>query len=572
MMSNMKKMSIIKVNTVASRGMAMGQAMIFDKPQLTASRKIISPDKVEGELARYRQAVDTAVAQVSSLSNQSDVFAAYADLIQDYALTELVENNIKNELQNCELAVENAIRTFSDMLAAMDDEYMRERAVDIRDIGYRLLSILQGRDVHAPVSCAGESDKPLIIIADDLSPSDTIKMDKSRIAGFVTQRGGITGHVAIIARSMGIPAFVGVSGIMDLVADDSSVILDSVNGEIILNPDEVMREEFLGRKLRWEEKQKLLLHYGKKPAFTIDGKPVKVLANAGCVEDVKCAAEYGADGIGLFRTEFLYMNSKHFPTEEEQFAVYKEAAVSFNKEITIRTLDIGGDKALPYFPFEPEENPFLGWRAIRISLSMQSVFKTQLRAILRAGFFGKLRIMYPMITGYEELVQANEILEECKAELAAEGKPFDRDIQVGIMIETPAAVILAHDFAHHVNFFSIGTNDLTQYILAVDRGNRNVAALYNTFHPAVLKSIHHIIKAGHSAGIEVGMCGEFAADFEATRLLVGMGLDEFSVAAASVPEIKQRIRNISVAEANASAAELRDCYTQKCVDKIIADS
>lgn len=552
----MSSMRIIKAEKVAAAGMSIGRVSKYSKRQISASKQRITPDGVESELERYRAAVAAAVDQVTALSARSDVFAAHAELLQDYALAELVKENITDKLENAELAVEHAIAAFSDMLESMDDAYMQERAADVKDIGERLLSVLQGVSRQA---FQGSSDEKVVVIADDLTPSDTVTMDKDQICGFVTQKGGLTSHVAIIAKSMGIPSFVGVQGVMDIAADGETIILNTEDREIILEPGETVKEEFISKKLDWEEKQRRLLDIGKKSACTTDGKHVKVFANVGCLEDVRRAAEYGADGIGLFRTEFLYMEGKHFPTEEEQFAVYKEAAIAFEKEITIRTLDIGGDKGLPYFEFEHEENPFLGWRAIRISLSMKELFKAQLRALLRTSPFGNIRVMYPMIISLEELEQANAVMRECKAELQAEGKPFDSALKVGMMIETPAAVMLAEEFAQLVDFFSIGTNDLTQYMLAVDRGNQKIAELYNPFHPAVIRSIEKIIKAGHAAGIEVGMCGEFAADQSAVGILIGMGIDELSVAFPKVPDIKQTILGLCAAQSKAAAEKIQTC-------------
>jgi phosphoenolpyruvate-protein phosphotransferase (PTS system enzyme I) len=366
-------------------------------------------------------------------------------------------------------------------------------------------------------------------------------MNKKLILGFITEEGGITSHVSIMAKSLNIPALVGVAGILDIIQSCDTVFMDADNGDIYINPEPDAAKE-LEQKLQQSRKIQIrLLENAKKPAITKDGKQLKVYANVGNLNDVEQAARLDVDGIGLFRTEFLYMQSDHFPTENEQFEVYKKAVQILNREIVIRTLDIGGDKKLNYYTFPKEENPFLGCRAIRFCLGHPEIFKTQLRAILRASIFGPLRIMLPMIVSVEEAEKALALLEEAKQELRDRNQQFEENIPVGMMIETPAAVECAEEFAEMMDFFSIGTNDLTQYMLATDRGNKKLVDLYNPYNPAVLRAIARVIEAGHKAGIEVGMCGEFASRPKAVTLLLGLGLDEFSMSASDIPMIKDAI-------------------------------
>jgi phosphotransferase system enzyme I (PtsI) len=399
-----------------------------------------------------------------------------------------------------------------------------------------------------------------VIVAEDLAPSDTANLSLELVKGFITEKGGITSHVSIMARSLGIPALVGVSGILQTVKPGMLIAMNAQSGQVILDPDEATQALFAEKQKAFEIRMKQLEETSTLPAVTTDGHKVKVYANVGSVQDIRNALPYHVNGIGLFRSEFLFMESNHFPTEEEQFSTYKEAILTLGHEIIVRTLDIGGDKGLSYFEFPVEENPFLGYRAIRLCLDRTDVFKTQLRAILRASQFGPLRIMIPMIISVEELEAAKAIIQTCKDELTAEGLAFDEKIQVGIMIETPAAVLMAPDLASRCDFFSIGTNDLTQYILAVDRGNQRISHLYDSCNPAVLRAVKQVIDAGHAAGIEVGMCGEFASDLTVTEFLLGLGLDEFSMAAGETPIVKEKIRTLSYAE------------SQKKTRKIIAAS
>ena len=393
-----------------------------------------------------------------------------------------------------------------------------------------------------------------IIVAQDLTPSDTAKMDMELVLGFVTEEGGVTSHVSIIAKNNGIPCLVGVGPMLEDAKTGMQMVLDAGAGRILLEPEADVIEEYKKKAEEFEKFQRELKQLASLPSETKDGHAFSICANAGNIADIQNCLQYQIEGIGLFRSEFLYMESDHFPTEEEQFEAYREAAELIGgKELTIRTLDIGGDKELDYFEFPKEDNPFLGYRAIRMCLDRTDIFKTQLRAILRASAFGYIRIMYPMMISLEELEQANTLLAECRAELDEEGISYDKKIQVGMMIETPAGVMMAEEFAQRVDFFSIGTNDLTQYFLAVDRGSKKIAALYNSFHPAVLRAIAHTIRSAHKHGAKVGMCGEFASDARASGILLGMGLDEFSMSAGETSLVKHRLRNCTYEEARIQA-------------------
>lgn len=542
----------ILVKKTSSNGYATGKALIYQKPSYEPETYLVhTTEDKQAECEKYEKAVETAQEELAVLAEQSEIFQAHLMLAGDEILKQNVIELIVEEAKNAQQALYDASNAYYEMFQAMDDAYMKERAADILDVRNRIMRILQGKEA---VDLANLKE-PVIVVAQDLAPSDTATMDVKKVLGFITQEGGVTSHVSIMANMLGIPALVGVSGILEQVSKDMLICMDAQNGRIVLEPDAAVQEVFINKQACYEEELQELAALEKEEAVTLDGHNVQVFVNAGSVEDVQKAVSHHVYGVGLLRSEFLYMENTHFPTEEEQFDAYKKAAELASEELIIRTLDIGGDKSLSYYEFEKEENPFLGWRAIRISLSMKEMFKTQLRAILRASAFGKVKIMYPMIISIEELEEANAVLEECKEELRKEHIAFDADIAVGMMMETPASVLLADEFAKRVDFFSIGTNDLTQYILAVDRGNKKIASSYNSYHPAVLRAIAHIIDAAHRAGIKAGMCGEFAGDTKATRLLLGMGLDEFSMSLGQVNRVKKIIRQTTFADANKEAKE-----------------
>lgn len=538
-------MKTINVKKTASKGVLIGKAYVVTRPDLTADRSYVAEGAVDAEVARYEAAVEAAKADLAVLAEENAIFGAHLELVQDPALTDTVITAIQGEKKNAELALEESVDMFAAVFASMEDEYMRERGADMKDVGKRLMCKLKGVEDNA----LGSINEKVIVVAKDLAPSDTAVMNLEYVTGFITEEGGVTSHVSIMARNLGLPALVGVEGIMSEVKNGDEIAMDAKAGIIILSPDEAVKAEYTEKAEKFAKREKELAEIALLPTVTTDGKTAELYANVGGIEDIKTAIANHAEGVGLFRTEFLYMENDHFPTEDEQFAVYKEGAELLEgKELIIRTLDIGGDKGLSYFDFGEEENPFLGYRAIRVCLDRKDVFKTQLRALLRASAYGNIRIMYPMIISMEELDEANALVEECKAELDAEGIAYNKDIVVGMMVETPASVVCADDFAKKVGFFSIGTNDLTQYTLAVDRGNKKIAAKYNSYTPAVLRNIKRTIDAGHAAGIKVGMCGEFASDPKALKILLGFGLDEFSMSSGAISEVKAELRSSSYAE------------------------
>ncbi len=553
-------MLAINVERTASRGIAIGSAFIVTRPQLKKVFASIPEQEIGNQIKRYEEAVACATKDLGSLAVTNAIFGAHLEMVKDIALYDGVITKIKSDKLCAEAALEATAAEFVFIFESMEDEYMRERAADIKDVSHRLMCHLQGVKSNPFEGLTGE----VILIAKDLAPSDTVALDLTHIKGFITEEGGITSHVSILAKGLGLPALVGVEGILSKVKQDDIVIMDAQEGRILIEPDGAVLEQYRMSIEEQRRKHEELSKLKSLPAISRDGRKVQLCANVGGLKDIKKAIEYGIDGVGLFRSEFLYMDNTHFPTEEEQFAVYKEAAILCGKELTIRTLDIGGDKGLSYYEFDKEENPFLGWRAIRISLELIEVFKTQLKAILRASVFGEVRIMFPMIISIEELRQAKAILGECKKELRQQSIDFSEEIEVGMMIETPASILMVEDFAAEVDFFSIGTNDLTQYLLAVDRGNQRISKLYNTFHPAVLRSIKRVIEAGHNHSIKVGMCGEFAGDEKAVKLLLGLGLDEFSMSASALWNTKDIIRASSYEEARQLAKEA--CLKQTITD------
>lgn len=556
-------MKRIEVSKTSSKGIVMGKVFLAEEQDLSPEERVIEAGQTDTETAAYEHAVEEVIADLEPLAEKSDIFAGHLELAKDIALKEGVLNRIQTQACCAQKALHETAEEFRMIFEMMEDEYMRERAADIQDIRNRLMRKLKG---------IGDGDfdsitEQVILVAKDLAPSDTAKLNLEYILGFITELGGVTSHVSIMARGMGIPALVGVEGVMSEVCPGDFVIMDASGGVIIVNPEPEVIEEYKKKAEEFDRYQKELEESSSLPTVTVDGRKLEVCGNVGSLEDVKNAVKYQIDGIGLFRSEFLYMESDHFPTEEEQFDVYRQAAELLGeRELTIRTLDIGGDKGLDYFEFPKEENPFLGYRAIRIGLDQKEILKTQLRALLRAGTYGHIRIMFPMIISIEEVVEAYAVLEECKDELHKEGIPFQEEIEAGVMIETPAAVMMAEELAEKVDFFSIGTNDLTQYFLAVDRGNQKIAAMYNSYHPAVLRAIYKTIQAGHKYNRKVGMCGEFASDIKAVKMLLGMGLDEFSVSPQEAAGVKYQIRNASCEQAQKLAEEV---MKQPVIDSVM---
>ncbi|WP_100065174.1 phosphoenolpyruvate--protein phosphotransferase [Miniphocaeibacter massiliensis] len=562
-------MSQYKIGIVASEGIAIGKAYLFIKEDLEISNLKIEDNQVDGEIDKFKKAVEEYSEELNntevSTETQQEVINAHIGMLDDPFLLETVEEKIKNKI-NAEKALDDSIKEMVTMMQSLDDEYLRERATDYKDIGERLLYKLKG------IKPKNLSDLPedSIIVSKELTPTDTSLMNKDRVLGFAMDLGGKTAHTSIIAQTLGIPALVGMKDVSSSVKEGDFLILDCYEGKLYINPEENIIKEYK-EKVEEIKQEKIRLEAIKfKEAITKDNHKVEIACNIGNIEDLKLGLSQGAEGVGLFRTEFLYMENDHFPTEEEQFEVYKEAAEMLDgKPLIIRTLDIGGDKSLSYFKFPEEENPFLGWRALRICFDMPEIFETQLKAILRASAFGKVRILLPMVISVEEIKRVKEILTKVKEKLKNENIEFDENIEVGIMVETPASVIIADDLIKYVDYFSIGTNDLTQYILAVDRGNDKISNLYNTYNPAVLRSIKQVIEASHKVGKWTGMCGGFAGDTKATKLLLGMGLDEFSAPAANIPKMKDIIINISMEDAKEFADNILNIETTSEIEEVI---
>ncbi len=523
-----------------SGGLAEGKAYVVrtQEPAETACSKIADP---QTEINRFESACKIVQHELELLATEHPVFAAHGEMIADPMLTEGVCEKILTSSCCAVRALRQTVEELCEVFMNIEDEYLRTRIDDLRDVGRRIERVLNDRTVENPFA---HMPYDSVIVADELSPSDTALMDFSRLSGIITASGSSTSHVAIIARSRGVVAWIGVGSQISLIKNGDWVLLDGERDEIIVTPDESIRLTFLDRL----EQQNAATHHDVRSAcisaITRSGRRIDVLGNAGSIAEVHAALVAGAEGIGLFRSELLYMNTSDFPDEQAQYETYRAVAECCgDRPLTIRTLDIGGDKSLPYFTFAAEQNPFMGWRAIRISLARRDLFRTQLRALLRASASGNLRIMFPMIATCDELHEARMQLNACMQELTSEGLPYNTQIRTGVMIETPAAVIMADRLAAEADFFSIGTNDLTQYIMAADRGNARVGYLCNPMNEAVQRAIAYVIRIAHNAGIECGMCGELAADNQATSLLLEMGLTEFSVGAAAVASLKARICN-----------------------------
>lgn len=541
----------------ASDGVAIGKVYLFEKTEIILNEENIHESDVEKELNSLNRAIEEYSNELKNRETTTDaedeVRNAHIELVSDPSLIEMASDKIKNSLQNAELALHSTIQEMASVFEMLDDEYLRERAADYRDIGENIMYKLKG---IAPKTLS-LLDDDYIIVAEELTPTDTSTMDKDHVLGLVMELGGKTSHSSIIAQTLGIPAVVGMKDIRSNLKNDDFIILDALEGVVIVNPDEKTIADYEAKFASIKANKELAEKYKFEKPVTLDGRSVEVVSNIGGIEDLKLALEDGAEGVGLFRTEFLYMEGNDFPTEEYQFSVYKEAAELLEgKPLIIRTLDIGGDKGLDYFEFPKEENPFLGWRALRIGFDRKDILRTQLRAILRASAFGDVKILLPMIISVQEIQTVQEYIEEFKSELRDEGHDFNENIEVGIMIETPASVFVAEDLIQNCDFFSIGTNDLTQYILAVDRGNEKISHLYDYFNPAVLRAIKQVIDASHKYGKWTGMCGSMASDVQATYLLLGMGLDEFSSVSSKVGLIKSVINNAKLSEAEKFAEKV----------------
>ena len=527
-------------------GVAIGRLAIYHKADNQVKREKISD--VEAELARFEEARNTAKEQLAGLYEKAlkevgevnaAIFEVHQMMLDDLDYVESVTNMIQSQEVNAEYAVATTGDTLSEVFASMDDDYMRERAADVKDISNRVIAILQGKGAGGL-----NADEPVILLADDLAPSETVQLDKSKVLSFVTRHGSTNSHTAILARTMNIPALIGIDYPED--AEGKMGIVDGYEGKLIIDPPVSVLETYQKRKEADEEKKRLLLELKGKENVTIDGTKINLYANIGSVADVASVLANDAGGIGLFRSEFLYLESSDYPTEEEQFAAYRKVAESMaGKKVIIRTLDIGADKQVDYFHLDKEDNPAMGYRAIRICLDRRDVFKTQLRALYRASYYGTISIMFPMIISVIEVKEIKKVIAEVKAELDEEKIPC-KDVEIGSMIETPAAVMMSEELAQEVDFFSVGTNDLTQYTLAIDRQNPKLDNIYDSHHPAILKMLKMIVDNGHKGGCWVGICGELGADTTLTETFLKMGFDELSVSPSMILKVRQEIRSIEL--------------------------
>ena len=559
----------------ASPGIVFGKALVLKEEKIVLDFQKISEDQIESEVARFYAGREAAVEQLNSIhqralkslgEEKAAIFEGHLMILEDEELEEEIIDYLRSNKVNASVAASKIIDQQVEMLSEIDDEYLKERAGDIRDIGNRLIKNILGMHIVD----LGDITEESILVAYDLTPSETAQLNLEKVLGFITDIGGRTSHTSIMARSLELPAIVGTNDVTARVNTGDYLILDAVNNRVYVNPTQAEIDELKTLEVKLAEEKAELAKLKDLPAVTLDGHKVDVVANIGTIRDCEGAHRNGAEGVGLYRTEFLFMDRDQLPSEEEQFIAYKEVVEAMEgRLVVLRTMDIGGDKELPYLNLPKEMNPFLGWRAVRIALDRREILHAQLRAVLRASAFGKLAVMFPMIISVEEIRELKSVLETLKAELRAEGKAFDENIQVGVMVETPSAAVNAKFLAKEVDFFSIGTNDLTQYTLAVDRGNELISHLYNPMSPSVLGLIKQVIDASHAEGKWTGMCGELAGDERATLLLLGMGLDEFSMSAISVPRIKKLIRHVNYQEVKALANEALQKPTAAEIEQLI---
>ena len=529
-------------------GIAIGKISVYKKDEQLVKR--VKIEDADAEMERYTAARNTAAAQLQKLYDKAlkevgeanaAIFEVHQMMLEDEDYNESVENIIHSQMVNAEYAVASTADNFAQMFEAMDDDYMRGRAADVRDISERVITVLAGG-----AGSGLDSDEPVIIAADDLAPSETVQLDKDKVLSFVTAHGSENSHTAILARTMGIPALIGTGIDLDETVDGKLGIVDGTNGVVYVDPDVELLEEMKKKQQEEQEKKRLLQTLKGKENITLDGQKVMLYANVGNIKDLGIALQNDAGGIGLFRSEFIYLGQDHYPTEEEQFQIYKTVAETMaGRRVIIRTLDIGADKQCDYFELDKEDNPAMGLRAIRICLTRPEIFKTQLRALFRASVYGNINIMYPMIISVDEVRQIKAIVEEVKAELAEQGIEYGNPAQ-GIMIETPASVMMSRELAEEVDFFSIGTNDLTQYTLAIDRQNSKLDKFFDSHHPAVLRMIQMTVENAHKAGIWCGICGELGADQALTKDFLAMGVDELSVSPGSILPLRKIILETDV--------------------------
>ena len=560
----------------ASPGISLGKVLLKDEPKLNVVKRHIQ--NIDAEIERFNHSIEISISEVEQLyqltkgnigEKEADIFYVHKMMLQDKEFFGNVIGEIRKKQINPEYALKEVIDNYINALKNVDDEYLRERVLDLEDVSKRLLKVLLGLNNKN----SSILDDKYIVVAEDLTPSDAAQMDKEKILGFITETGGKTSHTAIMARTLEIPAVVGVKNATKIVSNGDFVIIDGYSGIIIINPSEKEIESYKMKKENYKHLKDSLVGLIGEKTITKDGISIEIAGNIGSSRDVLKVIENDGEEIGLFRTEFLYMSRDELPTEAEQFEAYKNVAVKMNgKPVIIRTLDIGGDKGLKYLKLPQEVNPFLGYRAIRLSLDNKDIFKVQLRAILRASAYGNIKIMFPMISNLNELRQAKSVVEEVKTELKSEKVDFDENIQIGIMVEIPSVCIQSDLFAKEVDFFCIGTNDLVQYTLAVDRGNENVSHLYSPYNPAILRLIKMTIDNGHNEGIQVGMCGEAAGDPKLIPILIGMGLDEFSMSSSFILKARWIMRNTSKKEMENVVQKVLNMSTAEEVEKYLDEN
>ncbi|MFH6416782.1 phosphoenolpyruvate--protein phosphotransferase [Staphylococcus aureus] len=567
-------MSKLIKGIAASDGVAIAKAYLLVEPDLTFDKNEKVTD-VEGEVAKFNSAIEASKVELTKIRNNAEVqlgadkaaiFDAHLLVLDDPELIQPIQDKIKNENANAATALTDVTTQFVTIFESMDNEYMKERAADIRDVSKRVLSHILGVELPNPSMI----DESVVIVGNDLTPSDTAQLNKEFVQGFATNIGGRTSHSAIMSRSLEIPAIVGTKSITQEVKQGDMIIVDGLNGDVIVNPTEDELIAYQDKRERYFADKKELQKLRDADTVTVDGVHAELAANIGTPNDLPGVIENGAQGIGLYRTEFLYMGRDQMPTEEEQFEAYKEVLEAMDgKRVVVRTLDIGGDKELSYLNLPEEMNPFLGYRAIRLCLAQQDIFRPQLRALLRASVYGKLNIMFPMVATINEFREAKAILLEEKENLKNEGHDISDDIELGIMVEIPATAALADVFAKEVDFFSIGTNDLIQYTLAADRMSERVSYLYQPYNPSILRLVKQVIEASHKEGKWTGMCGEMAGDETAIPLLLGLGLDEFSMSATSILKVRRQINGLSKNEMTELANRAVDCATQEEVIELV---
>ncbi|MGD6780916.1 phosphoenolpyruvate--protein phosphotransferase [Sutcliffiella horikoshii] len=559
----------------ASSGIAIAKAYRLENPELSVDKKTI--DNAQAEVERFEKAVEISKTELEKIkehahkelgADKAEIFSAHLLVLSDPELLNPIKDKIKSDSVNAEYALDETAGMFINMFEQMDNEYMKERAADIRDVTKRVLAHLLGVTVSNPALISEE----VVIIAEDLTPSDTAQLNRQYVKAFTTDIGGRTSHSAIMARSMEIPAVVGTKNVMETIQNDTMIIIDGLDGVVIVDPTEEEIASYKDKQEKYEEQKKEWAKLVNEKSLSSDGQEVELAANIGTPKDVKGVLANGGEGVGLYRTEFLYMGRTELPTEDEQYKAYKEVLESMKgKPVVVRTLDIGGDKELPYLNLPKEMNPFLGFRAIRLCLEEQDIFRTQLRALLRASSYGNLKIMFPMIATLDEFRQAKAILLEEKEVLVKNGTTVNENIEIGIMVEIPSTAVMADIFAKEVDFFSIGTNDLIQYTMAADRMNEQVSYLYQPYNPAILRLVDNVIQAAHKNGKWAGMCGEMAGDPIAIPILLGLGLDEFSMSATSILPARSQLRGISKEEAASYREEILGMSTAEEVVEFVKE-